>query len=170
MTPPTTATLTQWITELVTPLVTRLDDFFGITDAELNESVAEHARNLAIRLAAAPDTIDPIVQARAATQVRALVRDGNFIFWRTDLGQIVARLIGYGKPYVPRQAAAAILGVSRQRVHQLIRDGVLVEIAQVGADEWTLLEGQHRLDTITDGYPLLTNESVLARLRGMRTD
>lgn len=52
-----------------------------------------------------------------ATQVLDTYADSSF--WRTALGQRIASIIGYPEPIVPQAAAAAILGVSIQRIGQL---------------------------------------------------
>lgn len=41
-------------------------------------------------------------------------------FWRTETGRAVALAIGYPRDLVPRPMVQVILGLSRQRVHELI--------------------------------------------------
>lgn len=50
-------------------------------------------------------------------------------WWKSPLGQAVAHWIGYHQEVVPYVAASKILGVSRQRVHQLIfKEGKLTPV------------------------------------------
>lgn len=49
-------------------------------------------------------------------------------FWTTEAGHAVTAAIGYHLPEVPYVTAAAILGVSRQRVYQLCEAGVLERV------------------------------------------
>lgn len=42
-------------------------------------------------------------------------------FWRTEAGRAVALAIGYPRTHAPRTAAAAVLGVSRQRIGEMIQ-------------------------------------------------
>jgi cell division septum initiation protein DivIVA len=67
-------------------------------------------------------------------------------WWRTEAGQAVAYAIGYHRSHAYRADAVAILGISRQRVHELIGQGVLVE----------------------EGPRGVTAESIRARLRSQR--
>jgi hypothetical protein len=48
-------------------------------------------------------------------------------WWGTDLGRYVAREIGSHRPYVERQTAAAVLGVTRQAIGQMVRRSDLDE-------------------------------------------
>jgi hypothetical protein len=48
-------------------------------------------------------------------------------WWKTEAGQAVSYAIGYHRDHAYRADVAAILGISRQRVHELIAQGVLVE-------------------------------------------
>jgi hypothetical protein len=61
----------------------------------------------------------------AAVEVALHVIDcPDFAWWGTALGRAVAWHIGYTKQEVPREVVAAVLGISRQRVHVLVqRDG-----------------------------------------------
>jgi len=46
-------------------------------------------------------------------------------FWTGEVGPAIALVIGYPHQVAPRSAAATILRVSRQRVHELVDRGVL---------------------------------------------
>jgi hypothetical protein len=46
-------------------------------------------------------------------------------WWGSPVGRAVAQQIGYTSPEVPRSIVLAILGVSRQRVHELVQLGRL---------------------------------------------
>ena len=48
-------------------------------------------------------------------------------WWKTEAGQAVAYAIGYHRERAYRSDVQAILGISRQRVHELIAKDVLVE-------------------------------------------
>lgn len=49
-------------------------------------------------------------------------------FWESPLGQAIAWVLGYHRPSVPQAHVHRILGVSRQRVHELINSGRLARI------------------------------------------
>lgn len=56
-------------------------------------------------------------------------------FWRSPLGQALAWVVGYHQPTVPQATVAAIVDVSRQRIHELVNAGRLARInGQVPAD------------------------------------
>lgn len=65
----------------------------------------------------------------AAWRVLPLVVDPEMTapltFWSTDLGRLVARHIGVGRPVATRLEVAAILGFTRQRIHQMVASGAL---------------------------------------------
>ena len=48
-------------------------------------------------------------------------------FWRAEAGRAVALAIGYPRDSVPRPLVAVILGLSRQRIKELIDNGRLIE-------------------------------------------
>lgn len=48
-------------------------------------------------------------------------------WWKTEAGQAVSYALGYHRDHAFRVDVQAILGISRQRVHELIVKGVLVE-------------------------------------------
>lgn len=60
-----------------------------------------------------------------AQRMRALF-GGQPDFWGSPLGIAVYDVVGFGAPIVPRAYAVTILGVTRQRVAQLEKAGVLV--------------------------------------------
>jgi hypothetical protein len=55
-------------------------------------------------------------------------------FWGTDLGRAVSSAIGYHRALCPFPSAAAILGVTRQRVYQLCTEGQLVRVDDIHGD------------------------------------
>lgn len=106
-------------------LAHKLDQFLGSTDPELEQTVKLTSGLIALKL----------VDGDYPTAV--LLRDligkpcgGGEIdpdFWRTPVGQRVARIAGYGpnEQVIPRKHAAAMLGISRQRISQLEAEGAL---------------------------------------------
>jgi hypothetical protein len=73
-----------------------------------------------------PDT----AEQAAISLVHALfgsVGDPPVDWWKTEAGQAVAHAIGYHRERAYRADVQAILGISRQRVHELIAKDVLVE-------------------------------------------
>jgi hypothetical protein len=67
----------------------------------------------------------------AAEVLRVLVDESEAWtdrFWGTPLGQVLFKLGAFPEPEMSRASAQALLGLkSRQRVHQLILEGLLVE-------------------------------------------
>jgi hypothetical protein len=64
----------------------------------------------------------------AVSMVRALVDPADLSdprFWPTPLGRLLFAVGGYQGEAVPQALAAAVLDVSRQRVHQLVLSGQL---------------------------------------------
>lgn len=110
-----------FVGQVATAMAGKLDNlerFLGGGQGSLRTQVFQRARELAEQIE------DPNTRAEAARAVMA----GMFgheqeepRFWKTEVGVQVARAIGYHKPTVPFVTAAAILGVSRQRVYQLTR-------------------------------------------------
>lgn len=128
-----------------------LDTFLGSVDEAMEDAVdaateeimaALIRRNPAQRTVRGPGFIvskaatDP---QRAARRARALVPEPTPDFWRSDLGRLVSQIDGYTLPIVPRVQAAAILGVTRQRVAQMVNQGRLVD-AGMGVTNASLLE------------------------------
>jgi hypothetical protein len=74
---------------------------------------------------------EPAARRQGATVVVAALADvaerSDPDWWETDLGRYVAREIGSPHPYVSRQVAAAVLGVTRQAIGQMVRRGDLDE-------------------------------------------
>lgn len=121
------ADLTRLITSrLLDPLEIVLDDI-EIT-AALQGRVALRATHLAAELLAP----DAAAARLAGIRLIAVLHPGDEPFdppehwWRTPLGQVVARRVGFpGADGVPVAVAAAMLGVSRQFVHDLMNRGKL---------------------------------------------
>src|SRR5882757_3578001 len=70
----------------------------------------------------AEELLSPVVAdaKRVAQEIHKMLVDSpDFDWWGTHLGRACAWHIGYGHVLVPREAVAAILGVTRQWVHQL---------------------------------------------------
>lgn len=72
-----------------------------------------------------PGTPEATDAARAVMGALFPDEDPPVEFWATATGSAVARAIGYHRPVVPYVQAAAILGVTRQRIYQLCEGGVL---------------------------------------------
>lgn len=108
-------------------LAARMDRLTG-EDTGLRGRIATSARRLA-------DCLSPTAPNGSAERAARVVmgalwpdEDPPLSFWRSDLGQAVARTIGYHRTVCPFPAAAAILNVTRQRVYQLCRDEQLVRV------------------------------------------
>jgi len=107
-------------------LVAKIDQFTNTTDpamaAIIGSSASEHATQL---------LSGSIPTARLLRDLIGRPCDQDEIdtaFWATPVGRAVAWVDGYsadGRP-IPRKHAAAILGVSRQRISQLEDAGALV--------------------------------------------
>ncbi len=106
-------------------LAHKLDQFLGSTDPELEQTVKLTSGLIALKLL---DDDHP-----TAVLLRDLIGkpcgggDIDPDFWRTPVGQRVARIAGYGpnEQVIPRKHAAAMLGISRQRISQLEAEGAL---------------------------------------------
>ncbi|WP_022916432.1 helix-turn-helix domain-containing protein [Ruania albidiflava] len=74
---------------------------------------------------------DPAAAMSTASRLLAALFDGDDFspptaWWQSAFGQIVARRIGYpGRSALSGVQAAAMLGISRQGVHDLVRRGKL---------------------------------------------
>ncbi len=64
-------------------------------------------------------------------------------FWRTPLGRACAWWIGSSDPFVPRTVAAAVLGCSRQNVHEMTARGTLAALVD-GIDAASLRDALRR--------------------------
>lgn len=70
-------------------------------------------------------------RAQQAREVLAILYGGGLYvpepdkFWRTDLGQLIYEAGDYPQAYLSVSAAAAVLRVGRQRMHQLLIGGKL---------------------------------------------
>lgn len=121
-----------FVSQVMTALVDRLtglEQYLGTPQ----EGLRKQAYVRAAELHEALD--DPHTAPSAARAVMAGMWASDDVphdFWKTEAGQQVARAVGYHREAVPYMAAAAILGVSRQRVYQLTDEGKLRRI-----------EGQH---------------------------
>lgn len=122
-----TADLTRLITSrLLDPLEIVLDDL-EIT-AALQGRVASRAAALAAELLAPDDAAARL----AGIRLVAVLHPGDEPFdppegwWRTPLGRVMAWRVGFpGAEGVPVAVAAAMLGISRQFVHDLMNRGKL---------------------------------------------
>lgn len=96
----------------------------GITAAD----VARNADALAGRLTGATEGGSTL---RAAELVRrTLIPDAEAELphtWETPLGRVLVMLGAYPDPWMPRVVAMGILGVSKQRVSQMVTDRLLAE-------------------------------------------
>lgn len=117
-----------FVSQVATAVTSRLGDleqYLGGPQGGLRAHAFQRAQELA-------DMLNDVNQAATAAR---LVMVGMFghtdvpnTFWRTEVGQTVARNIGYHKEAVPYVTAAAILGVSRQRIYQLCEMGRLRQV------------------------------------------
>lgn len=106
------------------PLLQRAGRLAGV-DLMVNTGAGATIRDLAVRLA-----YDPPPRDAAYTVMSVLypAEDPPLTWWGTAAGKAVAHAMGYHRTRVPVLQAAAILGVSRARVYQLINEGVLQRV------------------------------------------
>ncbi len=122
-----------FVSQLATAMmshVTELEQYLGGSQGGLRTQVYSRARELADLME------DPNSSRTAARAVMAGLYGSNEVirtFWQTEVGQAVARSIGFHQEAVPYVIAATILGVSRQRVYQLCEEGKLRRIADTNA-------------------------------------
>lgn len=113
--------------DLAIALTDRIDVFLASRDDGMFAAINEASTALVERMAAT-DPGSPEGRA-AAWRVLPLVIDSDVVapmgFWSSDLGRLVARHIGVGRPVATRLEAAAVLGFTRQRVHQMLTSGAL---------------------------------------------
>lgn len=76
-----------------------------------------------------PGTPEAADAARAVMGALFPDEDPPVEFWATATGGAVARAIGYHRAVCPYVQAAAILGVTRQRIYQLCEGGILQRTA-----------------------------------------
>lgn len=132
--PPTRDDMVQQIITYATRLTEQLDKLLGSSDEDLPEVIEYVANNLAMRLQGGDRHVavalrelmghDPVEPDEILTD-----------FWRTPVGYYVARFAGYPERYVPRRHAAAMLGVTRQRISQLEDMGALEGVREGIIDE-----------------------------------
>jgi hypothetical protein len=148
MTSPDPTVARGHLRNLATEMMERLDEFLGSHDEEIPAMIDAVSTALADDM---EDPESPTGEQSAARALRLMPR-AEPEFWLTDLGRLIAARIGYGAVLVPRAHAAAILGISRQRVSQLEHS-----------------DGDRRLVTAfaPDGTSGVTNESVLRQLRAV---
>lgn len=114
-----------FVSQVATAMMSRLNEleqYLGAPQGGLRTQVYSRARELAEMLD------DPHGAATAArATVAGMYGHGEVpnAFWRSEVGQAVAQAIGYHRERVPYVTAAAILGVTRQRVYQLCEEGRL---------------------------------------------
>lgn len=115
------------VANAMTVRILDLEQYLGTPQGGLRTAVYSRAQELAEALE------DP----RQAPSAARAVMSGMWghsqtevpkAFWSTEAGQAVARAIGYHREAVPYVAAAAILGVTRQRVYQLCEEGHLTRV------------------------------------------
>lgn len=92
-------------------------------------TVATVAARYAADLQGKRDHLGPDNARNAAAEIMThLVDDADLLspdFWKTDLGRAVAWYVGYVTDMVPTPIAAAILGMTRQAVHDAKVRGAL---------------------------------------------
>jgi hypothetical protein len=149
MTSPDLSTARGHLRNLATEMMERLDEFLGSHDEDIPMMIDTVSAALVEDM---EDPESPTGEQSAARALRLMPRPEPE-FWLTYLGRLISQRIGYGSPVVPRAHAAAILGISRQRVSQLEH-----------------AHGERHLQTAappegqTSG---VTNESVLRQLRAV---
>jgi len=107
-----------------TPLVSRLETYLGGQHglAEVRRRLTAAADRYATRLQ------EPDEQEQAARELCFVLFGTDappLDFWPTEAGEAVAWAIGHPHPWVSTVTARSILGVSRQRIHELIAEGQL---------------------------------------------
>lgn len=119
----------------------RLDTFLASRDDEAPALIDRASAMLVETMASAPPGMREGIEA--AERVLPLVTDAAgeapLHFWSTHLGRLVARHIGTGGEAATRQEVAAILGFTRQRVHQMVTSGPLREHPDGGVDNASLV-------------------------------
>lgn len=113
---------------LLEQVVTRVTSRARDLETFLSTSLAGQHRVLS----AARRLIDAMEDEREASDAAYTLLRGMYgsddpprEFWATAAGRAIARAIGFHRAVVPYMTAAAILGVSRQRVYQLAEEGRL---------------------------------------------
>lgn len=94
--------------------------------------IQERARELSHALATTglpTSPYDPVRVSRAVlSALVAPAEAADAAFWETTLGRVLALRGGYPRPAMPRSHACALLDVSRQRISQMVKLGLLVEV------------------------------------------
>lgn len=116
-------------------LVSKLDRFLSSSDDDMPSLVRAAADRLSVSLVRYRD-VSTATLLRELIGMPCTATDIDVAFWATPVGKAVARVVGYadGGP-VPRKHAAAMLGVSRQRVSQLEAAGELLAVEGGLSDE-----------------------------------
>lgn len=115
------------------PLVILLESDDAV--AAIREHIGYDAEMWAAQLL---DGEDPVATARAARLLAALYPgdepfDPPAAWWQTPLGRVVARRVGHpGADRVSLAVAGAMLGVTRQGVHDLVTRGKLARHPEGG--------------------------------------
>ncbi|HWO59198.1 MAG TPA: hypothetical protein VNO31_04030 [Umezawaea sp.] len=107
------------------PLLQRAGRLTGV-DLMMQTNAGPAIRDLAARLAHDPPSPSA---AQAVMNVLYPNEDPPLPWWTCAAGKAVARAIGYHRQRVPVLQAAAVLGVTRTRVYQLMNEGLLVRVA-----------------------------------------
>jgi hypothetical protein len=106
------------------PLLQRAGRLTGV-DLMTQTNAGSTIRDLALRLAHDPPSTSA---ARAVMNVLYPNEDPPLLWWTCAAGKAVARAIGYHRQRVPVLQAAAVLGVTRTRVYQLMNEGLLERV------------------------------------------
>lgn len=103
---------------------------------------------------------DDAAAGRRAMRLIAVLHPGDRPFeppaswWQTPLGRVTARRVGHpGAQSVSYATAGAMLGITRQGVHDLVRRGRLPRHADGGVPSWAVRDRLRSLDAGAAPHP-----------------
>lgn len=105
-----------------------LFDFAGVNHGALDELVAgDQAAALVDELILANDETARLAAVRVMKHLVSVAEAQSRNFWGSDLGRVVASRGGFGAAAMPRIWAEELLGVSKQRIGQMVTDRLLAK-------------------------------------------
>lgn len=134
---PDAARAVQELKEAATDQAVSLDVFLDSRDESVYADIGTIAESLVTTLTTQP--LESTEAESAAVRAAFVCPVNDPAFWGTDLGRLISVRIGWARAVVPRAMAAAIIGYSRQRVHQLIQAGILVQAPDGGVTNDSLI-------------------------------